>query len=352
MENQNKLIGVKEIAKRANVSRATVDRVIYNRSGVSKKTKEKVTRIMEELNYQPNILARRLASTQTIRIATLLPKTSKETTYWDSLHKGILQAEKEIQPYGVEIEKYHFNQKNKNSFIENYESILKNKIDGVLLTPLYVEESIRFIGLLEENNIPYVFINSDLPNHNSLSYVGPDLLHTGYAVAHLLNYLLQGNKKVLIVNIAKELEFNHPLLRIEEGFRNYVQKNKLGFDVSNLEIIQTKPEYVDKVCSENINDQIDAIFVTSSRASIIAEYLNKSTIDKKILLLGFDFLDENIKHLKHGTIDFLICHKPTEQAFKGVTTLFKHLVFDGDIEKVQQMPIDIVTKENAAFYND
>ena len=51
--------------------------VIYNRSGVSKKTKEKVTRIMEELNYQPNILARRLASTQTIKNCNLASKNLK-----------------------------------------------------------------------------------------------------------------------------------------------------------------------------------------------------------------------------------------------------------------------------------
>ena len=62
MREQNKLTGVKEIARRANVSLATVDRVINNRGGVSKKTKEKIELIIKELNYQPNILARRLAS--------------------------------------------------------------------------------------------------------------------------------------------------------------------------------------------------------------------------------------------------------------------------------------------------
>ncbi len=62
MEKDNTYFGVKEIARRANVSIATVDRVIHNRTGVSEKTKKKFNEIIKELDYQPNILASRLAS--------------------------------------------------------------------------------------------------------------------------------------------------------------------------------------------------------------------------------------------------------------------------------------------------
>jgi LacI family transcriptional regulator len=63
----NELTGVKEIARRANVSIATVDRVLHNRKGVSKQTKEKILSIIEELNYEPNLLAQRLASRKILR---------------------------------------------------------------------------------------------------------------------------------------------------------------------------------------------------------------------------------------------------------------------------------------------
>lgn len=63
MEKKNSgTVGVKEIARLANVSIGTVDRVLNNRVGVSEKTKAKILKIIEELNYQPNIFARRLAS--------------------------------------------------------------------------------------------------------------------------------------------------------------------------------------------------------------------------------------------------------------------------------------------------
>ncbi len=50
--------GVKEDCRRANVSTATVDRVLHNRTGVSEKTKARINAIIKEMDYQPNILGK------------------------------------------------------------------------------------------------------------------------------------------------------------------------------------------------------------------------------------------------------------------------------------------------------
>src|SRR5690606_32665530 len=82
------LSGVKEIARRANVSIATVDRVIHNRKGVSETTRQKINEIIKEIGFQPNILASRLASKKTNRFAVLIPN-AKETDYWEAPRKGV-----------------------------------------------------------------------------------------------------------------------------------------------------------------------------------------------------------------------------------------------------------------------
>ncbi len=354
MQEENKLTGVKEIARRANISLATVDRVIHNRGGVSKKTREKIELIIKELDYQPNILARRLASPKKIKIATLIPKVSQETNFWESPCQGILMAEAEIKQYGVEIDKYFFDLNDKETFIQQAELILRGQYNGILIAPLFIKESIRFILTLQEQNIPFVFINSDIPDYNSLCYIGPDLYHSGEVVAHLVSYLIHEGSKLLIVNIAKDIENNHPLLRIEEGFRSYVSANQKDYTIIKVEIQQTDYTSVETSVSEVIKREgkIDFIFVTSSRVFTIAKYLDKNNPRKDIILIGFDFLEENVKYLQRGTIDFLICHKPKEQAYKGINTLFQYLVSDVSIEKINLMPIDIITKENARFYRD
>ncbi len=354
MKKQNKLTGVKEIARRANISLATVDRVINNRGGVAQKTKEKIELIIKELNYQPNILARRLASPKKIKLVTLIPNVSQETDFWESPYQGILMAENEIKEYGVEIEKYFFDQNDKETFIKQTELILQNEFSGILIAPLFIEESIRFICVLQDRKIPFVFINSDIPNYNSLSYIGPDLYHSGYVVAHLVSYLIKEGSKILIVSIAKEIENNHPLLRIEEGFRHYVSEKQKVYNIVNVEIKQTNYTSVEASISEVLNREgkVDFIFVTNSRVFVVANYLEKNNIGKDIILIGFDFLNENLKFLHNGTIDFLVCHKPKEQAYRGINILFQHLVSDIKIEKIHLMPIDIITRENARFYED
>ena len=55
-------IRIKDIAALAGVSTGTVDRVLHNRGEVSQKSREKIEKILTELNYQPNIYATALAS--------------------------------------------------------------------------------------------------------------------------------------------------------------------------------------------------------------------------------------------------------------------------------------------------
>lgn len=353
--NNNKdkeLVGVKEIARRANVSIATVDRVIHNRVGVSEVTKNKINGIIKELDYVPNLMARRLASRKTLELASLIPQVSNETTYWDLPLNGILHAEKEIKQYGVSITKYFFDMNDKDSFIRQTEEILKNKYDGILLAPSFIEESIKFIQTLQKKKVPYVFINSDIPNQSNLCYIGPHLYQSGYLSAHMVNYLLGKDDKVLIVNISKEIENNHHLLRKEKGFRTYFEDHG-SRPIVKMDINQMGYESIEKSLNKSFTNDPDIklIFVTNSRVSKVAQYLEKHT-KKDVLLIGYDFLESNIEFLKRGTIDFLICQKPQEQAYRGVRILYQNLVYAVDVEKEYYMPIDIITKENYTFYRN
>ena len=55
-------IRIKDIARLADVSVGTVDRVIHSRSGVSEASKKRVEEILKQLDYQPNMYASALAS--------------------------------------------------------------------------------------------------------------------------------------------------------------------------------------------------------------------------------------------------------------------------------------------------
>lgn len=354
MEKKEKVLnGVKEIARRAKVSIATVDRVLHNRAGVSEKTKAKILEIIKELDYKPNILARRLASSKTMHLYTLIPERSAETDYWDVPLQGIFQAENEIKLYNVKVSKFFFDMNDKQSFIEQTKRILKETdIDGLLLAPAFVEEAITFTEECKRRNIPFVFINSDIPQQKSLSYFGPNLFHSGQTAAHLIQYLTKEADKVLLLNIAKDIDSDHHILRKQEGFMHYFQENSPRTIVTE-NLYDTSYAAVKKALSKIVKADSDLhlIFVTNSRVALVARFL-KEIGKKDILLIGYDFLPNNITYLNEGLIDFLICEKPQEQAYRGIKALYRFLMFEEDQEKEYFMPIDIIHRENQQFYKN
>jgi DNA-binding LacI/PurR family transcriptional regulator len=67
-------IRIKDIARLADVSVGTVDRVIHSRSGVSEASKKRVEEILKQLDYQPNMYASALASNKKYTFICLLPE--------------------------------------------------------------------------------------------------------------------------------------------------------------------------------------------------------------------------------------------------------------------------------------
>jgi len=352
MKKEDTHYGVKEIARRANVSIATVDRVIHNRPGVSEKTKNKINEIITELDYQPNVLASRLASRKIISLAVLIPRVSEETDFWEAPLRGIMRAESEIRKYGIQVHPFFFDLNDKHSFTEQAELILENEVQGILLSPSFIEESRQLIHACQKLRIPVVFIDSNVPEQNNLCYIGPHLFQSGYVGAKLLTYRLKENHKVLVVNISKETD-NYSYLQIEEGFRSYFKDHSQPCEIIRIDIKDTDKLSVTKDLTRILYDHqdIEAIFVTNSRVFSVASFLENAG-RKDISLIGYDFLKENIRFLKEGIIDFLICHKPEEQGFRGLMALYQTLVLGAPVEKVHFMPIDIITKENQAFYQN
>ncbi len=346
----NKVVGVKEIARQANVSIATVDRVIHNRSGVSPDTRSKIEAIIKELNYQPNILASRLASGKVFSIAVLIPKGSEETDFWDAPLRGIFRAESEIKQYGIRIKNFLFDLNDRKTFSQQAKLIFEGNFDGILLSPSFIEESIDFVKICKMRDIPYVFVDTDIREHGGLSYIGPPLYQSGYLGAKLCVFGLNSSNKVLTVNIANEIN-NYSYNQIEEGFKTYFQDHNEDVEILRLDISRTDYLSVAKELSKVLKDHSDisVIFVTNSRVFSVARYLEEFKIDH-IHLVGYDYLKENVNYLNKGIIDFLICHKPEEQGYRGIMSLYHHLALSLPVDKIYFMPIDIITKENQEFY--
>jgi LacI family transcriptional regulator len=350
MTEKRNLTGVKEIARRANVSIATVDRVIHNRPGVSVKTKSKIEAIIKELNYQPNVLASRLASGKVYKLGALIPKSSVYSDFWDAPLRGIQRAEAEIKQYGISIELFFFDLPEKSTFVNAIQQLKEEKIDGILLSPSFLDESIEYLGYCQSHNIPIVFIDSNIENQESLSYIGPPLFQSGFLGAKLCQLGISYSSKILLVNITKQSN-SYNYIQIEKGFRKFFENTSHLEKCIKLDINEIDQDSIEVQMEKTFLQypEIRAIFVMNSRVFAVASFLERKKLSH-IQLIGYDFISENQRYLKTGTINFLICHKPEEQGYKGIMSLYHHLALNLPVEKEYYMPIDIVTKENMDFY--
>lgn len=81
------MVRIVDVAKMANVSTATVSRVLCNTGTVKKETTERVREVMEQLNYQPNLLARQLRKMETKTILVVVPDITN--SFFSKVLRGI-----------------------------------------------------------------------------------------------------------------------------------------------------------------------------------------------------------------------------------------------------------------------
>ncbi len=344
-------VRIKDIARLAQVSPGTVDRVIHNRGEVSERTREKVESIIQELKYQPDILARTLASRKSFLFSVLMPVSVNENDFWNSPQAGIEKAVNEVSAFGVEVKSFYFDQFDSNSFLEKSLELLNENPDAILFAPVFPSESVSFIHKCKEMTIPVMLFNSNLEEAGELLYIGQDSLQSGYLGAKLLNYGLKSEGDILIVNIAGRKDNHNHILRRERGFRKYFADHPgIKSNIITMDCIQEQGQNFATQMQRILHRyRIRASFVTNSRVYMVARYFEEHKLNN-ISLLGYDLLPQNIEALKKGWIDFLISQKPEQQGYAGIMTLFNILVLQKSVEQEQYIPIDIITKENFKYY--
>ncbi|MEI7828297.1 MAG: LacI family DNA-binding transcriptional regulator [Prolixibacteraceae bacterium] len=345
-----KNIRIKDIALKAGVSIGTVDRVLHKRGEVSEDTKQKIQQIIDELDYKPNLLASSLASKKIIVFATLMPKASNQDTYWSKPQLGIEKAVNQLKAYGVRIQQFFFDMDDSMSFSAQAGKLLDANPDAVLIAPWAKREAIRLSGKLDEKSIPYIYIDATLEETNPIGFVAQSPSDSGYLAAKLIDWGVKESSLILLIHVAKELDNASHLIQREGGFMRYFEEKKNSHKILKIEISEGGEEIISQLQKLGIDPcEVSGLFVTNSKVHLAADCFKSLCVTPKII--GYDLIPQNIKLLKEGKIDFLICQKPELQGFHAIHLLFDFLVKKDTIKKENFTSIDLITKENIDFYN-
>ena len=311
-------------------------------------------KIIEELDYKPNILASTLASKKNITFAALVPRPPSPDGYWNKPLVGMHKAIDELKQYGAGLEIYNFGQDNPKELYSEAQKIMELCPDGVVLTPFFSKESKKIIDELNEKKIPFVFIDSNIEDAGQIGYVGQNSFQSGYLAGKLLDFLIPKNSPVAVVHLAKEMDNQNHLVQREKGFYEWFRKNN-ATSTHKVHTIESNdlndPDYSEKLTLQIQKKNIKGIFVTNSKVYIVGKLLKDNGITN-VKLIGHDLVKENVHLLKEGIVDFLICQRPEEQGYNSIRKLFRHVIQKENIAKENYTSIDIITKENVNFYKE
>lgn len=130
-----KTLTIKDIAELANVSIATVSRVLNNNSWVSDKTRDKVQKVIDEHHFSPNLMARSMISRKSMTLAVVVSDITNP--YFATL---VEQIEKACQPAGYKIILFDTQSANKRSDSQQviaedqiFSTIIDSQLDGVIV---------------------------------------------------------------------------------------------------------------------------------------------------------------------------------------------------------------------------
>ena len=222
----------------------------------------------------------------------------------------------------------------------------------MLIATLFTDSVIRLSQELDRNEIPYVYVDSNIEGQHQLAYFGTESYDAGVIAARLLTDRLSPTSDILMARIVHsgKNDSNQGKNR-RDGFCHYLKEVGFSGKLHEVELKISDSVYNFAKLNEifELNPGIKGAIIFNSTCYILGNYL-KAREMQAVKLVGYDLIERNTQLLSEGVITALIAQRPERQGYEGIKSLCSHLLFKQHSEKVNLMPIDILLKENLKYY--
>lgn len=276
-------VGVRDVAKAAGVSTATVSRALNQPQQVSAELRKHVAAVAAELNYIPDPAARALSSQKTFRIGAVIPTIANSiyARFVDALQRRLRQA-----GYSLVIANYDFDEALE---LEEVRALVEAGVDAVLLAG--AQRSPEIYSLLNTRRIPYLLSSIYLPD-GSHRCVGYDNRAGAEAMTR---YILElGHREIGVIEGPSDVSDRARLrtLGVENALEDYglvlppERVARHPYSVRNgreglAQLLESAPEITAVICGNDVL-AIGALMEAQSRGLRVPEDLS---------ICGYDGLD-------------------------------------------------------------
>lgn len=270
---------LKDVAKDAGVSIATVSYYLNGTKNVKPETRMKIMDSIEKLKYIPNAAARNLRTADSKKIGIVL--TDIDNLYHADIFKGISSY---LQNKGFHIN-VAFSNNLPNIECEKIDDFVSSNVSGLIIITSQPQNTEFFRTRIENYNIPVVFIERR-PETLNVSFVSFDNYKTTYFLTE--NLLQKGYQNIALITGSQHFSSEADAV---EGYTVALQR--YGHQV-NTDLIQstnmTKEDAFKAVLTLPLLDEVDAIITTSENiAQGVAEACKIQGIrfPQDVLILSF-----------------------------------------------------------------
>ncbi len=273
-------ITIKDIAKKLNISIATVSRAFNNKSDIKLDTKNLILKTAKEMGYRPNPIAKKLIQKRSLTIGIVVPE------FLNSFFPEVIIGAQEIlfeKGYQVLI-----TQSNENfeTELKNFKTLEDSMVDGIIISQSSETKNVDYYQNLIDTGFPIVFVNRVCDEITASKVLFNDYKWAFFATEHLIN---QGYRNIYHLKGKESLSLTNDRMK---GFLDAHAKHKLT--VNKEQIIATGFTIEDgkRVALEIINSGKipDAIFASNDPSAIGAMQVFKKkgfSIPKDIAFVGF-----------------------------------------------------------------
>lgn len=338
-----------DVARLAGVARGTVDRVVYNRGGVSEKTAGKVRDAIAKLGYSANPVAARLASKKRYTIACLIPEAGPGD-YWDVVKDGFFQAAEADRSHSVSVSLHRFDTDSLESYREACREVLESRPSGVVMNVVFEDELRLFTAELLKQGIPYAFVDRKVDDLPYTVYCGADPWDAGYLGAYLLTHRQQVGD-IAFVRIRRKSPADPNKLR-RDGFMRYLRDHLPGCRVSTVFIPPENPDEALNILEDfcRKHPEIKHFTMANSRVHLMVPFLRMHP-DPERSVVGYDDLQRNLDAVREGLVEYLVTRRSPMQAY-NVVSLFAESLIAGKAPQRRDhyMHMDILSRLNLKDY--
>jgi DNA-binding LacI/PurR family transcriptional regulator len=335
MRKRSSSVTIRDVAKEADVSVATVSRYINRSAPVSTEVAKRLKSVMAELRYVPHAAARNLATRKTRVIGLLLNNLHND--FFVPLLNGVEAVVREMG-YNLTVATYHADIRN-----ETAPPIGPQNTDGLLVFSdgLTDEDLIN----LNETGFPIVLVHRTPPPSTTIPSVTVENVEiTKSLIDHLIR--VHGKRRILFLRGPAHQEDS---LHREKGYKAALEANGIPFDESLILNGEFERDISFKVMNEFLGNgrrvDFDAIFTGDDDAAIgVLRSLQKYNLNvpQDVAVVGFDDL---------GFAPFLnppltTVRAPTEEVGRIATEKLFMLLEDQPINEVMILPTEIIFRHS------